>query len=92
MANWKKAGFTQRRPKEPGVYYVATDGHLPMTPPRRLRENWDIAELRFYAGGHHNDHENRESSAHWRLKTLSGLERAWHKGMWLKGPISPLVP
>lgn len=86
---WKAAGFSQRKPKEPGVYYVRTDGHLPMTPPQRLREGWDVADVMFYAGSYSNAHENREENAHWRVTTLNGLSFAWQPGMWIKGPIAP---
>jgi hypothetical protein len=90
MSNrWKDAGFTQRRPKEPGVYFMRTDGHRPMNPPRRLRENWEIVELRYSAGGWGNESDNREDAAHWRVNTLGGLDMAWRAGMWLKGPITP---
>lgn len=90
MANWRKLGFTQRRPKDPGVYFVVTD-HKPREPAQRLRENWDIAEVRFTAGSFGYETDQREDFAHWRLKTLDGLDMAWRRGMWLKGPISPLA-
>lgn len=91
MNKWKEAGFTQRKPKEPGVYFLKTDGHLPMWPARRLREGWDLAEVRFSAGGFGNETDNREDLAHWRVQTLGGIDRAWHAGMWLKGPIDPFA-
>jgi len=89
MANkWKEAGFTQRRPKDPGVYFMKNDLNS-LHPSIREAEGWDVVELRFTAGGWGNESNNREDMAHWRVSTLSGIDRAWHKGMWLKGPISP---
>ena len=87
--DWKKAGFTQRKPKEPGIYYVRTDGHLPMGPPRNLREHWDVAQVFFDAGSYSNAYDNREDFACWRIESLCGMTYAWQRGMWLKGPISP---
>ena len=89
--NWRKHGFTQKKPSVPGVYYVATDGHLPMSPPRRLAEKWDVADVIFFAGSYSNAHENREAYAHWRISTLSGLSYSWRPGMWMKGPLSPIA-
>jgi len=87
--NWKKAGFSQRKPNEPGIYFVRTDGHLPMTPPRNLREHWDVAQVFFNAGSYNNAYENSPELAGWRIETLCGLAYVWQRGMWLKGPISP---
>ena len=78
----------RRRPKDPGVYYIKNDIKR-LHPSLREVEGWDIVELRFSAGGWGNESQNREDMAHWRVSTLSGIDRAWHKGMWLKGPISP---
>ena len=89
MANWRKLGFTQRKPKRPGVYYIAHDGHLPMHPPQRLYDGWDVADVMFYAGSYDNAHMNVEEWAHWRITTLGGISYAWRPGMWMKGPISP---
>jgi hypothetical protein len=89
MSRWKEDGFSQKKPVEPGVYFYRTDGHLPMNPPRRLREGWDVAEVRFTASGFGYEADAREDRGHWRLHTLSGIDRAWHKGMWLKGPLCP---
>ena len=51
MSNkWKDAGFTQRRPKDPGVYYIKNDIKR-LHPSLREVEGWDIVELRFSAGG-----------------------------------------
>ena len=87
--NYRKHGFTQRKPTEPGVYFVSTDGHHTLAGPRREAERWDVAEIIFYAGSYTNAHHNREDIAHWRLQTLGGIDRAWHVGMWTKGPIRP---
>ena len=47
MSNkWKDAGFTQRRPKDPGVYYIKNDIKR-LHPSLREVEGWDIVELRF---------------------------------------------
>ena len=90
--NWRKHGFTQRKPREPGVYFVAGDLLKPLAPPQRLRQGWDVASVMFWAGSYTNAHDNRESVAHWRITTLNGVDYAWKPGMWLKGPISPLQP
>lgn len=87
--NYRKLGFTQRKPKEPGVYFVSTDGHQTLAGPQRERERWDVAEVMFFAGSYTNAHDNYESNAHWRLQTLGGVNFAWHPGMWMKGPIRP---
>jgi hypothetical protein len=88
--NWRKYGFSQRKPKYPGVYFVSTDGHQTLAGPKREMERWDVADVIFFAGGYTNVHDNREANAHWRLQTLGGSEYAWRKGMWMKGPISPV--
>lgn len=90
--NWRKLGFTQRKPTLPGVYFVSSVKPLPRIGargPERLAQGWDIAEVMFWAGSYDNVHENLESRAHWRLKLLSGIECAWRRGMWIKGPITP---
>jgi hypothetical protein len=89
LKNWKRLGFTRNKPKEPGVYFVRTDGHLPMAPGKRLAEHWDVAEIIYFAGSYTNASENRESSARWQIQTLSGLTYSWQRGMWIKGPIHP---
>jgi len=87
-SKWRAAGFTQRKPKAPGVYFISND-FKPRTCPPRLREGWDVAEVRFTAGSFGNEYDQREEFAHWRLQTLGGLDMAWRKGMWMKGPMSP---
>jgi len=91
--SWKKHGFSQRKPKVPGVYFIILDSgdyeavfsHDPI----HLQERWDIAEIHFHAGSYFNVYENREEFAYWNIKTLNGLDYGWKKGMWIKGPISP---
>lgn len=86
--NYRKFGFTQRKPKQPGVYLISWDrSRSKMNPPPRHREGWEIADVYFWAGSYGSVYENREEFAHWRLHTLSGLEFAWRPGMWIKGPI-----
>jgi hypothetical protein len=87
--NYRKHGFTQRKPKEPGVYFISNTGHLTLAGPRREYERWDVAEVIFFAGSYTNAHDNCEEFAHWRMKCLGGLEYAWRPGMWIKGPIRP---
>ena len=88
--NWGKHGFSQKRPKEPGVYFIVSNELIcSHNGPRRLKEHWDIAEIYFYAGSSGNVFENREYMAHWRIKYLQGIETGWKKGMWIKGPINP---
>lgn len=82
-------GFTRNKPKEPGVYFIRTDGHLPMIPAPRIQEHWDVAEIYFYVGDTFDIARAKESAAHWRVKTLDGIEHRWREGMWIKGPIHP---
>jgi hypothetical protein len=90
MSKWRAHGFTQRKPRLPGVYFISQD-HQTLNPPLRIRFGWDIAEVRFTAGGWGNEHDQREEFAHWRVKTLDGLDMAWRKGLWMKGPIDPFA-
>lgn len=88
--NYRKAGFNQKKPTEPGVYMVSVNPRLaPRDPPRRLLEGWDMAEIIFFAGSYSNAHDNRESCAHWQISTLGGLTYAWRRGTWIKGPLKP---
>jgi hypothetical protein len=94
--HWKKHGFSKRKPKEPGVYFIIID--LPPEPdsiwshnPTHIRERWDVAEIHFHAGSYFNVYENKEEFAHWNIKTLNGLDYNWRKGMWIKGPINPFI-
>ena len=87
--NYRKHGFTQRKPTVPGVYFISTDGIVTMYGPRREAEKWDVAEIIYYAGSYTNVHENREDRSFWQIKTLSGTSFAWRRGMWIKGPIAP---
>lgn len=88
--NYRLHGFTQRKPKLPGVYFVSTNITV-LNGPRRLTQGWDVAEIIFFAGSFSNVHDCNEACAHWRLTLLSGISRAWHPGMWIKGPISPIA-
>ena len=90
--NYRKARFTQRKPKEPGVYFVSTSGHRTLAGPRREIERWDVADVIFFAGSYTNAHDNCEDNAHWRIQTLGGLGYSWQPGMWIKGPIRPETP
>ena len=90
--DWRKLGFTQRKPTEPGVYFVAGNNLIPLAPAKRLRDGWDVADVIYWAGSYTNAHDNRESLAHWRIATMGGVDYAWKPGMWMKGPISPLQP
>jgi hypothetical protein len=90
-SKWRVAGFTQRKPKLPGVYFISEE-HKPRDCPPRLRAGWDVAEVRFTAGGWGNVYDQREEFAHWRVNTLGGLDMAWRKGMWMKGPLDPFKP
>lgn len=62
-----------------------------MAPPERLTQRWDVADILFFAGSYTNAHENRESAAHWRVQTLSGISYRWCPGMWTKGPLNPFA-
>jgi hypothetical protein len=86
---WREAGFSQRKPREPGVYFVRTSGHLPMAPKQRLKEGWDVADVMFFAGSFTNPSDNREESACWLITQLDGCGYTWKRGMWLKGPLTP---
>ncbi len=87
--NWRKLGFTQKKPREPGVYFISTDGHLPMAPKRRDIEGWDVADVMFFAGSYTNPSDNREDSTCWMIQKLDGTSYVWRRGMWMKGPITP---
>jgi hypothetical protein len=81
-------GFSQARPKEPGIYFVLTD--LDRTPQTdREREGWDVAHVYWNNSGWGITEPTERG--HWRMKLLSGIDRAWGKGTWLKGPINPTV-
>ncbi len=85
--SWKKLGFTQARPKRPGLYFVNVereDAH----PPQFMREGWEIANVFYDASGwSHNLYDNSDANAHWRISRITGIEQRWEKGMWTKGPI-----
>ncbi len=89
--DYRKAGFTQRKPREPGVYLIASGtGIMPRTAPPRLRDGWDVAEVMYWAGSYDNAYRNNERDAFWQITTLgSGVTFAWQPGMWTKGPILP---
>jgi len=86
--DWKKYGFTQKKPKEHGVYFINSNFKM-QNPPPRILDGWDIAEIYFSAGSLTNIYDNREDLARWHVKMLQGIEMCWHKGMWIKGPIKP---
>ena len=89
--NWRKHGFTQRKPRVAGIYFVsleeANNGRGSV--PQNQRQGWDVGQIRFAAGGSDNEYCNSEEFSHWRIETLDGVDYAWRKGMWTKGPISP---
>lgn len=87
--NYRAQGFTQRKPRVPGVYFVSVSPRHGVPEPLHVRQGWDVAEVIFFAGSYSNIHEQREDSAHWRVQMLGGISCAWRPGMWLKGPISP---
>ncbi len=88
--NYRKAGFTQRKPREPGVYLISAHNVAPRTAPPRLREGWDVAEIMYWAGSYDNAYRNSERNAFWQVTTLGGgVTFAWQPGMWTKGPIVP---
>jgi len=86
--NYKKAGFTHRKPKEPGVYFISASPVRPLECPRHIREGWTVAHIIYFAGSYSNVYDNQESAAFWQIQTLCGLCYAWKKGMWIKGPIA----
>lgn len=86
--SWRGVGFTQRKPREPGIYFIRLDaGHSQLTPPQNIRDGWDVAQVFFDAGSFSNAYDNREEFAHWRVESLGGICHAWRPGMWIKGPI-----
>lgn len=89
--DYRKAGFTQRKPREPGVYLInAGAAHTPRTAPPRLHEGWDVAEIMYWAGSYDNVYRNNERHAFWQVTSLgAGVTFAWQPGMWTKGPIRP---
>ncbi len=90
---WKKNGFSQKKPKEPGVYFIILDSapyqDIYSHNPKHIQERWDIAEIHFHAGSYFNVYENQEKFARWNIKTLNGADYNWKKGIWIKGPINP---
>lgn len=86
--NYRAIGFTQRRPKVAGVYFISceNEGRLHGA---RISEGWDVALLYYYCGSFSDVYEQGEAHAVWRIKSLRGAEYAWRPGMWIKGPITP---
>ena len=82
---YRKHGFTQRKPHESGVYFVSTETNL--DGPVNEREGWTVALVYFQGGFHRWEHN--ATNAHWRIQALNGLDYAWNKGMWIKGPVEP---
>lgn len=87
--NYRAHGFTQKKPRLPGVYLISTENHKGTSGAPRLREGWEVAELYWYAGSFFNHHEITPDRGSWRVRALDGLEYSWRKGMWIKGPMSP---
>lgn len=89
--NYRKAGFTQRKPVQPGVYLIsARAGVQARSCPPRIVEGWDVAEILYWAGSYDNAYRNRELNAFWQVTSLGdGCTFAWQPGMWTKGPIRP---
>lgn len=86
--DYRKAGFSQRKPKQAGVYFISCETISTSHPPHTM-EGWDVAEVYFYAGSYGNVYEQSESHAAWKIKSLRGIEYYWKPGMWIKGPIAP---
>lgn len=89
--NYRAQGFTQRKPKVSGVYFISAECRRPLSDPANIRQGWDVAQIYFFAGSYSSVHDNSESRAHWMVSTLDGISFTWRPGMWLKGPISPEV-
>ena len=88
--NYRKEGFTQRRPQEPGVYLVSAHNVRPKAAPPRLQHGWDVAEIMYWAGSYDNAYKTSDRNAFWQVTTLGGgVTYAWQPGMWTKGPITP---
>lgn len=93
IRNPRAHGFSQARPRKPGVYFIAIDdsGYWPST---REQNGWDVAWVYWSPDSGVVDARNGgdiSPEGHWRVRALAGTERAWVKGMWLKGPLTPFV-
>ena len=84
--NYRALGYTQRKPKEAGVYLVSCErnGH---NQPLHTQQGWDVALIYFHngSGGYYDRHDH----GLWMVKSLRGVEYAWSAGMWIKGPLLP---
>jgi hypothetical protein len=86
--NYRALGYTQRRPREAGVYLISCD-RAGNNCGLHNQQGWDVALLYFFAGSFDNAYVQNGEHAHWRVKSLRGLEYAWRAGMWIKGPLLP---
>lgn len=91
----RAAGFSQKRPKVPGIYYIAHP-HDKMEPhnPQRFKEGWDVASIFYQIDGQFlgfGSYDSGAESGIWYIETMGGVSYAWRKGMWIKGPISPFL-
>ena len=90
VSQLRTLGFTQRRPKEPGIYFVAVDEHCGRHTPHRHTEGWDVANIYFtHSLSVSAPYDSHGEEGWWCMTTLDGITKAWRKGMWTKGPISP---
>jgi hypothetical protein len=84
--NYRALGYTQRKPKEAGVYLISCERNG-FNQPLNAQQGWDVALIYFYNGS--GGHYDRHGDGLWRIKTLRGVEYSWTAGMWIKGPLLP---
>lgn len=88
----RAAGFTQRKPKEPGIYFFANEHELAdFANPQRLREGWDVASIYWRNAACYSAFDAASEKGVWYIEALSGSNFAWRKGMWIKGPIHAMT-
>lgn len=85
----KTWGFSQARPKKPGVYFILTDGHVTMHARRCEKECWDVCYVSWENDAFGTDEPTEDGR--WVIQTLVGISYTWRKGIYLKGPIDPTV-
>jgi len=86
--DYKALGYTQRRPRSAGIYLISCE-RCGNRFPLNAQQGWDVGLLYFYAGSFDNAYVQSGEHAHWRIKSLRGVEYAWKAGMWIKGPLLP---
>lgn len=86
----REAGFTQRHPQKPGIYFLHEPRELAaFANPFRLAQGWDVCSISWKVHKVADTYDGHTPEGHWSIHTLSGMNQGWQKGMWIKGPIEP---